>query len=349
MAASRHIQRTVLLGLLALVALVSMAACSRHPRAVPGAAVAPAIPVHTARASEVRWAVSEDITGTVRAARTATVASTIVGTIAEVRVALGDQVRPGDVLVRISAREIDARVAQAEAVAVQSKLEHDRSVALRDHAAISQAQADAALAQLRVAEGARSEARTMAEHTIIRAPFAGTVSAKLVEVGDVATPGRSLLVIEAPELLRFEGMVPETAAHGLGRGDTLVVSIDAAGVVVDGRIAEISPSADPASRTVLVKLDLPRGTPAHPGMFGRVARTTPTRTAVAVPQTALIRRGQLDELFVVEDGIARLRLVRLAREREGLVEISSGVSQGETIAIAETGRLVDGQPVEALP
>jgi RND family efflux transporter MFP subunit len=331
-----------------LLALFHLAACSATARGASDAEPAPPLIVSAAHASEVRWAVSEEITGTVRAARTATVASTIIGTVSDVRVALGDHVRPGDVLVRLSAREIDARLAQADAIAIQSQLEHDRSVILRDHDAISQAQADAALAQFRVAEAAQSEARTMADHTIIRAPFAGIVSAKLVEVGDVATPGRSLLVVDAPELLRFDAMVPETAAHTLGRGDTLSVSIDGVGVVA-GAIAEISPSADSESRTVLVKLDLPRGTRARPGMFGRVASTTVYRDVLAVPLAAVIHRGQLEELFVVQDGIARLRLVHLGREREGLVEVSAGMRQGETVAISETAQLVDGQRVEARP
>jgi hypothetical protein len=84
-------------------------------------------------------------------------------------------------------------------------------------------------------------------------------------------------------------------------------------------------------------------------MFGRVVSTTGYRAAVAVPTAALVRRGQLDELFVVEKGTARLRLIRIGREHEGLVELLAGVRDGETVAIAETTQLVDGQPVEALP
>jgi RND family efflux transporter MFP subunit len=253
------------------------------------------------------------------------------------------------VLVRISAREIDARLAQAQAVYAQAKLERDRSVALRAGEAISQAQADASLSQFLVAEAARAEAQTLAGHTVIRAPFAGVVTAKLVEVGDVAMPGRPLLVVEAPELLRFEAMVPEAAAQVLGRGDELAVSIDGTGATVGGTIAEISPSADPASRTVLIKLDLPRGTNARPGMFGRIARPANDRSAVAVPPAALVRRGQLDEVFVVEDGTAHVRLVRIGREQEGFVELLAGVRKGESVAIADAAHLVDGQKVEALP
>jgi membrane fusion protein (multidrug efflux system) len=326
-----------------------LAACSSHERAVATRAPPPAIPVHTARVREVRWAIGEEIIGTVKAARTATVASTLIGTVADVRVALGDRVRAGDVLVRLSAHEIDARVQQAEAAHVQAQLEHERSVTLRQGGAISQAQADNSLAQFRIAEAARLEARTMADHTVIRAPFAGIVGAKLVEVGDVATPGRPLVVIEAAGLLRFEAAVPEAATQTLDRGETLAVSIDGVTTPVQGTIAEISPSADPATRSLLVKLDLPPGTPAHPGTFGRVASTLGYRAAVAVPQGGLVRRGQLDELFVVEHGAARLRLVRVGREHEGLVELLAGVRAGETIALAETTELSDGQPVKELP
>jgi multidrug efflux pump subunit AcrA (membrane-fusion protein) len=143
--------------------------------------------------------------------------------------------------------------------------------------------------------------------------------------------------------------VPEAATHALGRGDKLAVSLDGASATIDGAIAEISPSADAATRTVLIKLDLPPGTRAHPGMFGRVASTTGYRSAVAVPIAGLVHRGQLDEVFVVENGNARLHLVRVGREHEGLVEILAGVREGATIAIAETVPLSDGQPVKELP
>ena len=271
--------------------ILILAACSPLTNAAAAAPSDSTVPVRVARASEVRRAVGEEITGTVRAARSATLAPMVMGTVAEVRAALGDQIHAGDVLVRLSAREIDARLAQAEAVYAQAKLERDRSVMLRDKEAIPEAQADAALSHFHVAEAAQAEARTMVEHTFIRAPFAGVVTAKLVEVGDVAIPGRPLLAIEAPEHLRFEAMVPEAAAQALGRGDRLVVSIGGAGTAVSGAkvigtVTQISPSADLASRTVLIKLDLPRGTHARPGMFGRVASTTHDRAAVAVPQAA---------------------------------------------------------------
>jgi RND family efflux transporter MFP subunit len=327
------------------VALVALAACGPHTRATPAADLRSVVPIRTARASEIRRTVGEEVTGTVRAARSATLAPMVMGTVMAVRAALGDRVRTGDVLVWLSAREIDARLAQAEAVYAQAKLERDRSVSLRDREAIPRAQADAALAQFHIAEAAQAEARTMVDHTSIRAPFAGVVTAKLVEVGDVATPGRPLLVIEAPEPLRFEAMVPEAAAQAIGRGDRLAVSIDGAGVTVTGTIAEVSPSADRASRTILVKLDLPRGTRARPGMFGRVASATHDRAAVAVPLAAVVRRGQLDEVFVVEDEKARLRLVRTGREQGGFVELLAGVREGETVAIADAAHLVDGQPV----
>ena len=332
-----------------LLAPALLSACSSREHAASRVAPAPSLSVQTARAREVRWAIGEEIIGTVRPARSATVASTVTGTVADIRVALGDRVRAGDVLVRLSAREIDARAQQAEAVDIQAKLEHERSVTLRERGAISQAQADNSLAQFRIAAAARLEARTMAGHTVIRAPFAGIVGEKLVEIGDVATPGRPLVVIEAAERLRFEAAVPEAATHALSRGNKLAVSIDGANATVDGTIAEISPSADPATRTVLIKLELPPGTPAHPGMFGRVASTTGYRAAVAVPLAGLVHRGQLDEVFVVENGTARLHLVRVGREHEGLVELLAGVREGETIALAETVPLSDGQPVEALP
>jgi membrane fusion protein, multidrug efflux system len=278
--------------------------------------------------------------------RSATIAPLVSGTVAEVRVRLGSPVRAGDVLVRLSARDLEARLAQASAVEAQAKLERDRAAALHAQAAVSPAQLDAARAELAVAEARQAEAETQAGRTLLRAPFAGVVTAKLVEVGDTALPGQPLLVVEAPTATRFEARVPE-GTGGLAAGAAVTVRLDDRELA--GRVVEIEPVADVATRTRLVKVDLPPGSAARSGQFGRLLVVTGATAAVSVPASALVRRGQLETVFLVEDGAARLRLVRAARARDGRVEIAAGLTGGETVVASGAADLADGQPVEVRP
>lgn len=331
---------------MALVA--TLAGCTAEPAPRPAASL-PTRSVQVASAKRATRPVVTEVVGTVRAVRSATIGPVVGGTVAEVRVGLGSSVRPGEVLVRLSAREIDARLEQARAVKSLARTEHDRAAALHAQDAISSAQYDAARSQLEVAEAAQAEASTMADKTVLRAPFAGVVTAKMVNVGDTAMPGQALLVVEAPDALRFEARVPEAAARGLAAGGSLALRLDGEAAELDGRVAEIEPTAEAATRTVLVKIDLPRVPGLHAGRFGRLLVGAGTTAAVTVATSAVVRRGQLDTVFVVEAGVARLRLVRTARQTAGRVEVASGLAGGELVVVADASDLVDGQPVAVRP
>ena len=173
------------------------------------------------------------------------------------------------------------------------------------------------------------------------------VTAKLANVGDTAMPGQALLVLEAPGALRFEARVPETAGGRRWRvGKSLPVRLDGLDHDIEGRIAEIQPASDDATRTRLAKIDLPETPGVRSGRFGRVLLATGASLTVAVPAEAVVRHGQLEAVFVVVSGTARLRLVRTGRERDGRLEIASGLSGDEKVVVAGAADLVDGQRVE---
>src|SRR5262249_13033762 len=153
----------------------------------------------------------------------ATIAPLISGTVAEVRVAMGSSVRAGEVLVKLSAREVHARVEQTRAASALAKRERDRAANLKNEDVISVAQYDAAVSQWNIVQARQAEATTIADHGVLRAPFAGVVTAKLASVGDTAMPGQPLLVLEAPGALRFEARVPETVGDGLAIGASVPV------------------------------------------------------------------------------------------------------------------------------
>jgi RND family efflux transporter MFP subunit len=264
-------------------------------------------------------------------------------------VTLGSQVRANQVLIVLSADEIEAKANQARAQLAQAGIELKRAQLLRDSRSIPAAQYDSALAQHAVAEATLAEADVLRGYTTIRAPFAGVITAKHCDVGDLAMPGKPLLVLESPGALRFEASVPETVAAAVQAGAVMQVHIDALRRGLSARVSELSPSADPASRTVSVKLDLPSIAGLRAGMFGRLSVPTGEERALVVPSAALVQRGQMEMLFVVERGRAHLRLVRSGRIHDGQTEVLAGLARGEPVIVAEAHHLSDADLVEVLP
>jgi RND family efflux transporter MFP subunit len=329
---------------LALLAAFGGCAAEPPPRQPTGL---PPKPVQVAPADRAPRPVLTEVVGTVRSVHDATIAPLVSGTVVEVRVGLGSSVRAGEVLVRLSAQEVDARLEQARAVSALAERDRDRAINLHEKDAISVAQYDAAMSQWNLARARQAEASTVAGRSVLRAPFAGVITAKLVNVGETALPGRPLLTLESRAASRFEAQVPETASDELAVGLPVPVRIDGLEGELRGRIVEIQPASDDATRARLVKIDLPETAGLRSGQFGRVLLATGRAVAVTVPLGAVVRQGQLETVFVVDSGTARLRLVRCGREVEGRVQISSGLSGGEQVALATD--LVDGQRVEVTP
>ena len=189
----------------------------------------------------------------------------------------------------------------------------------------------------------------MAGHTVLQAPFAGVVTAKQANVGDTAMPGQALLVLEDARALRLEATVPRIAARSLRPGQTVPIRLEG-GRELTGVVAEISPAANPVNRTVLAKVDLPADPALHSGSLARVRLLSAQSRSIVIPAGSLVRRGQLEEVFVVEGGRARLRLVKSGQVKaDGATEILSGLSDGDAVVTSGIAGIVDGQPVEAAP
>jgi RND family efflux transporter MFP subunit len=306
----------------------------------------PAKAVRVVEAENAPVPVLTEVVGTVRSAHEAIIAPLVAGTVAEVRVGLGSTVRAAEILVKLSTHESDGRLAQAVAVSALAERERDRAVALNAQGTIAPSQYESAVSQWTVARAREAEARTIAERAVLRAPFAGVVTAKLVNVGETVMPGRTLLTLDSRAATRFEAEFPETAGTELAVGRVLPVRIEGQPRDIEGRIAEIDPASDDATRARLVKLDLPVIQGVRPGQFGRVLLPRGAVSTVTVPTGAVVRLGQLEAVFVVDAGTARLRLVRFGREAEGRVQVSSGLAGGEKVVVAEAADLVDGQAVK---
>jgi len=179
------------------------------------------------------------------------------------------------------------------------------------------------------------------------APFDGVIVQKMVEVGDTVQPGTPLIKFAYIEYLRIVADVPVRLAAGLEKGMTVPARLDAGTGAVAAKVAQIYPVADPARHTVKVKFDLPKGTPGGPGMYVEVTipdHSVPTRTQPAVPVAAVVWRGSLPSVFILEDGRPSLRLIRVGYPLpDGRLTVVSGLSGGEQVILNPPANLVSGK------
>ena len=321
------------------------AGCRRDAPPVPAEAL-PAVTVVVAPVASDAHTATEEVVGTVRARSRSVLEAKVTGRIETILAAPGRQVAAGEVLATVDAREIAARLDAAVAVREQAVRDRDRFARLVKSGAVTPAEMEGVESRLRVAAASVTEAETLLAETRVRAPFAGVVTRKLAEVGDLATPGRPLFEVEDPAALRFEADLPEALIDRVQMGQELPVRVGRADASVPGVVVEIAPVATAVSRTYLVKLDLPSAPGLRAGQFGRVEVPTGATSVPHVPAGAVVRRGQLEYVQVVTDGRARLRLVRTGKAVGDGLEILSGVEPGEQVVVVDPARVRDGQPVE---
>jgi multidrug efflux pump subunit AcrA (membrane-fusion protein) len=204
-----------------------------------------------------------------------------------------------------------------------------------------------AVAAVEQAASALDAARVRLSYTRVTAPFAGLISGKSVDVGDLASPGMTLLTLEDDQRYRLEANVDIASAGPVAVGSPVSVEVDGLDSrSIEGTVAEIVPTADPSSRTFTIKIDLPFHEGMRSGMFGRARFAAGQTRTLSVPKSAVTVRGQLTGLYIVDgNGVAKLRLVKTGRSLGDGVEVLSGLSEGERY-IAEVPRgIADGSRV----
>ncbi|MBZ5582356.1 MAG: efflux RND transporter periplasmic adaptor subunit [Acidobacteriia bacterium] len=204
-------------------------------------------------------------------------------------------------------------------------------------------QLDSKMAQV---EQEVSAAGIMRDYATITAPFAGVVTAKSVDPGNLSAPGAPLLTIEQAGGYRLEAQVDESKIGVIRIGQPVEVALDALDRTLTARVSEIVPAVDAASRAYVVKIDLPAAPQFRSGMFGRALFSIGRRTVLAAPPAALVERGQLQSVFVAEDGTARMRLVTVGQRHQDAVEVLSGLSAGERVVSPIPAGLQDGTKLE---
>jgi membrane fusion protein, multidrug efflux system len=315
--------------------------------------------------------------GTVQAAQTSILASQMMGNIVEIRVHEGDRVRRGQILAVIDDSQPRAAVARATAAdtASQRKLAAadselvlanstlKRFQTLFERKSVSpqefdevQARQQSALAQRDIAQAeqnqaaaALTQAKTTLQYTLIRAPFDGVVSEKKADIGTLASPGTPIFTVEDVHRYRLAAPINENDLSLVRVGQLVPVVIDAFGSeVLKGKVVQVVPAVDPGTRSFRVKIELPPDSGLRSGLFGRVQFSRGERRALFVPQTAIVQRGQMQGVFLLDQSkIAALHYVTVGKPIQSRIEVLAGLQSGDWL-VATPGTLeLDGKRIEA--
>ena len=328
--------------------VLGLAACGSAEPPQPAAASRAGLEAAVVEVRDV--ALTYTAEAVVEAVRQSTVSAQIAGRIVELRFDVGDFVKKGEVIARIDERAAtqalaasEAQVRQAEAALRNARAEFERSKQLvaqkfLSQAALDRAEADYKAAQARVTAllAGAGQAQTERSFATIVAPYSGLVSARHVELGEMATPGKPLMTGFDPGTLRVTATVPQAQVAAIQAGAKARVEVPSSARWVDATQLTVIPSADPRTHTTQVRLGLPadvRG--IYPGIYARAHFVTGRASALLVPRAAVLQRSELTAVYVIpESGAPQLRQIRLGTAGdERAIEVLAGLRAGERVAI----------------
>jgi RND family efflux transporter MFP subunit len=332
---------------LALALLAGLAACGAEPGPQPRA---PAAELQSALVELREIELTYSAEAVVEAVRQSTVAAQIAGRVVELRFDVGDFVRKGEVIVRIDERSAgqavaasEAQVNEAQAALGNARAQYERSKQLLAQkfisaAALDQSEAAYKAAQARVAAllAGAGQAATERSFATIVAPYSGVVSARHIELGEMATPGRPLMTGFDPATLRVVATVPQAQVAAVQAAGKARIEVPSLGRWVDVKQLTLVPSADPRTHTTRVRLELPeqvRG--VYPGVYARAHFVTGKAPKLLVPRAAVVRRSEVTAVYVLDEGgrplLRQIRLGSAGDERS--VEVLAGLKPGERVAL----------------
>ncbi len=301
---------------------------------------------YTATYREIPDVISAE--GIVEAVRQSTLAAQVQGQIVELKVKAGDSVKAGQVLLRIDPRTAEqavsgsqSQLAEAQAGLANALRSYERSKQLFaqkfiSKAALDQAELDYKATQARVGSlqanaGQASTARTF---TTIHAPYAGVVAATPVEVGDMATPGRSLVTVFDPTSMRVTATLSQSSLREVKLQMPVRVELPSLQRSLSAKQVTLMPLADSRSHTAKLRLELGEAAGLLPGQFARAYFATGVTRKLVVPERAVLRRSELTAVYVLNtNGVAQLRQIRVGdASADGYIEVLSGLREGERIA-----------------
>jgi RND family efflux transporter MFP subunit len=338
--------RPVRAGTILTILGLGLAACGGHERPKAAGPVAgPAKDVTTAEVVRSGGAGEAAVPGTVQARKHAALSARMPASVVELPYREGQWVKEGAVVVRLDDGAVRAAVAAAEAGVEAAEADLARTKALLEKGAATPRELEQMTA---AASGARAQltaARDNLSYTALRAPFAGRVASRRVNLGDVVNPGTPLIEIEGEGGLELRATVESEIAATLRPGAKVKAVVDGQAAPLTATVTAVAPSGDPTTHRFELKADLPAASGLRAGLFARLlVPGVASDPRIAVPASALFERGGLTGLFVVADGKARLRWVAVGARDGDAVEVRAGVEPGERVALDPAG-LVDGNPV----
>lgn len=329
---------------------VALLGCGDAGVEKPPAPPAPSVRTVRIRPQPVEIAIT--VVGTLEPAARVVVAAQEEGVVTAVLVREGDRVRAGDLVVQLDSRRIRAELAEAEARLLDARAQTRRAEALEADGLLSASEADTARASLAMAEARADVLRTRLDRTRITAPVDGVVTARRVEVGNLAAARGALLELAAGPGLVLRVPVSELDVVHLRPGDAASVRVDALPeLALPASITRVFPAAEGATRQVTVELGLPQPPPeVKPGFLARARLVLERRPeAVLIPEPVLQRgSGVADFVWVLDGEVARVRPVEPGERVEGRVVIRKGLAAGDEVVVEGVARLRDGGPVQRL-
>lgn len=302
--------------------------------------------------------------GKIEAENSANLSTRMMGYVMKMHVKVGQKVGAGQLLVSINNTDLQAKKAQVDASILQAtagynnaKKDYDRFVALFKQQSASQKELDDMTARYEMAkaglEGAkqmRNEVLAQFSYSNITAPFSGTVTNTFVKEGDMANPGMPLVSVEGATRLQVTAMVSENDIASIQKGMAVNVLVKSSNTNLAGKVSEVSGSATNTGGQYLVKINLDKtDASVLSGMFVNVqfpvANKVPTVKSemVLVPETALVKQGQLTGIYTIGTGnVAILRWLRIGKNLGNQVEVLSGLSANEQYIISADGKLYNG-------
>lgn len=347
-------------GLALAGAALFLSACGQKPAPQAAAPQGRSVQAPVAVVALAPVPVTTEAPGTVVSDQQVQLSSRVMGYIRRIAVHEGDRVRKGQLLFAVDPSDIQSQVAQARAGLAQAqaglagaKINFERSQALLRDESIPRAQFDQARTQYDVAKGQVAaamaglrQAQSQFGYAEVHSPIDGVVTQKLSAVGDMAAPGRPILVIENPGALQVRATVGQDTFAGLHRGDAVQVLLEGRPQAVTGHVVRLAPAADPMTHSYTVKVALPPLEGVRSGDYARLRFVKGTQPMLRVPQGAVLDRAGITGVFVVDaQGIAHYRMVRTGAASDGMVAIQAGLNPGERVVVGNNADLESGDRV----
>lgn len=334
-----------LLVALASALLTGLAGCGDAPHATERET---GPPVEVTATTAWSAGAGREFPGRLEAAHQANVATRASGVLRSMPVDVGDQVRRGQVIAVLDGDDVSAQIRAAQAQHNLAEQTHGRVSRLAGQGAASQQELDLATANLEAAAAGLETARAQSAYVQVLAPFAGVVSARMADPGDLAVPGRPVLQIQGAGALHVAADLPSDAQSLVTVGTA--VTVTAQGVSVPATVSRAVPALDPQSRRFRIEAELDEAAPSdgvawQPGNVVTLAVSQPGDGRRWIPEDAVVRRGQLTGVFNVESDTLRLRWLRLGRSVDGAVEILSSPATDLVVVRRPGPDVTDGRPV----